>query len=414
LYPDDVEAWFQLGEILFHAGRLFGRPLTESRDPFDRVIALEPEHATALIHLVRIAAVAGDATLADSLADRVLRLNPGGDRVLEVEALRLDVRGAGTSRSDLEAALSVAQPAAALQGVFSVYEYGSNLTVAEQLLEGLLTDPKSPELRRAARVWLGHARAVQGQWRAALDMLAPAGVGRRPELLVHRAFLATLPFFPMSADTLRSIGRALTAWNAAAEPPSPLPSAHFNVHDGLYPAIRLYLLGLIADRLGDSAATHRFAEQLGRGPAPVRSAEVVRRWELGLRARVLVARGRPAEALALLEPSIRAGDYERKLFSPFFGHTAERFLVGTLLAELGRVDDARVWLGSLRWYGMFDRALEAPAAWRIARIFDQQRRADSAAAYYARVVDLWGDADPALQPVVADARSRLVALRGDR
>ncbi len=111
---------------------------------------------------------------------------------------------------------------------------------------------------------------------------------------------------------------------------------------------------------------------------------------------------------------MRTGDYERKLFSPLFSHAAERFLVGTLLAESGRPDDAREWLGSMQGFAMFDRTLEAPAAWRIGQLFERQGQPDSAAAYYARVVDLWRDADPELQPMVADARARLAALRGDR
>ncbi len=413
LYPDDVEAWFQLGEVLFHAGRLFGRPLTDSRAPFDRVVALEPEHATALIHLVRIAAVDRDAVLGDSLADRVLRLNPSGDRVLEVEALRLDLRGEGADWDGFAAALSNAEPAVALQGIFSVYEYGTNLAAAERLLAGL-TGAESPELRTAARMRLAHAQALQGRWREARETMAAPDAAHSVELLVHRAFLATLPFFPIAADTLRQLARTLTAWDATAEPPNPLPSAYFNVHDGLYPAIRIYLLGLVADRLGDSAGTRRYADELGRWRGPPRSADVARRWELGLRARVLVARGRPAEALALLEPAMRAGDYERKLFSPLFSHAAERFLIGALLAESGRPDDAREWLGSMQGFAMFDRTLEAPAAWRIGQLFERQGQPDSAAAYYARVVDLWRDADPELQPMVADARARLAALRGDR
>jgi len=412
LYPDDVEAWFQLGEVLFHAGRLFGRPLTDSRAPFDRVVALEPDHATALIHLLRLAAVERDSALGDSLADGVLRLNPSGDRVLEVEGLRLDLHGESADWSALATALRDADPSAALQGIFSVYEYGSNLAAVEQLIAEL-TEATSPELRTAARVRLAHARVLQGRWREAREAIA-APDAQPAELLAHRAFLSTLPFLPISADTLRALARALTAWDAAAEPPSSLPSAYFNVHDGLYPAIRLYLLGLVADRLGDSAATRRHADELGRWRGPPRSADVAKRWELGLRARVLVARGRPAEALALLEPSMRAGAYERKLFSPLFSHATERFLVGALLAERGRPDAAREWFGSMQWFAMLDRVLEAPAAWRIGQLFEGQGRPDSAAAYYARVVDLWQNADSELQPMVADARSRLAALRGDR
>jgi TolB-like protein len=41
-YPDDLEAEFQLADLLFHYNPLRGRPQTEAREPFDRVLALDP------------------------------------------------------------------------------------------------------------------------------------------------------------------------------------------------------------------------------------------------------------------------------------------------------------------------------------------------------------------------------------
>jgi eukaryotic-like serine/threonine-protein kinase len=41
-YPDDLEAEFQLAEVLYRYNHLRGRPIAEAREPFDRVLAYDP------------------------------------------------------------------------------------------------------------------------------------------------------------------------------------------------------------------------------------------------------------------------------------------------------------------------------------------------------------------------------------
>ena len=38
-YPDDIEGWYQLGEVLFHRNGLYGASITESRAAFERVLS---------------------------------------------------------------------------------------------------------------------------------------------------------------------------------------------------------------------------------------------------------------------------------------------------------------------------------------------------------------------------------------
>jgi TolB-like protein len=42
-YPDDLEAEFQLGDLLYHYNPPRGRPMAEAREPFDHVLALDPD-----------------------------------------------------------------------------------------------------------------------------------------------------------------------------------------------------------------------------------------------------------------------------------------------------------------------------------------------------------------------------------
>ena len=41
-YPDDLEALFQLADLLYQYNPLRGRPITEAREPFDQVLAYDP------------------------------------------------------------------------------------------------------------------------------------------------------------------------------------------------------------------------------------------------------------------------------------------------------------------------------------------------------------------------------------
>ena len=77
-YPDDVEAWFHLGDLLFHSNPLRGRSAAEAREPFERVVRLEPDHVAAMTHLVRISAIEGRAEEMFALIERILRGQPRG------------------------------------------------------------------------------------------------------------------------------------------------------------------------------------------------------------------------------------------------------------------------------------------------------------------------------------------------
>ncbi|MFQ5702224.1 MAG: protein kinase [Acidobacteriota bacterium] len=56
-FPNDVEAWFQLGELLFHHAPKRGTPLRKSRPIWKRILELAPDHINALVHLGAIAAI---------------------------------------------------------------------------------------------------------------------------------------------------------------------------------------------------------------------------------------------------------------------------------------------------------------------------------------------------------------------
>ena len=63
---------------------------------------------------------------------------------------------------------------------------------------------------------------------------------------------------------------------------------------------------------------------------------------------------------------------------------------------------------------LFYEAAEVPHAMRrLGELYEQKGNRAKAAEWYQKFVDLWRDADPELQPVVADAKQRLAQLTGE-
>lgn len=67
-YGDDAEAWYQLGEVLFHYNVPRGRSTGEALAPFKRALALDKDFPEARRHVLEIVAERGDA---ESLAQLV-------------------------------------------------------------------------------------------------------------------------------------------------------------------------------------------------------------------------------------------------------------------------------------------------------------------------------------------------------
>src|SRR5262249_2537063 len=92
-YPDDYEAWWQLGEILFHHGPVVGRPLAESEASFRRVRELDGTSEPALVHLARVTAAAHRRAATDSLVERSLEFSPSQSRSYEMRFVRASADG---------------------------------------------------------------------------------------------------------------------------------------------------------------------------------------------------------------------------------------------------------------------------------------------------------------------------------
>jgi tetratricopeptide (TPR) repeat protein len=131
-----------------------------------------------------------------------------------------------------------------------------------------------------------------------------------------------------------------------------------------------------------------------------------------VRAEVAWAGGRREEALKLLDQArYWTGDSRRHENGdwPFFIQLHERFARAELLYELGRHGDALPWYRALSYDGSF--LYTAPAHFRLAQIYEGRGDRRDAIAHYSRFLELWRSSDPALRPLVQQARHALARLR---
>ncbi|HEY8256372.1 MAG TPA: BTAD domain-containing putative transcriptional regulator, partial [Gemmatimonadales bacterium] len=343
IYPDDVEAWFHLGDLLFHSNPLRGRSAAEARAPFERVLALEPDHLAAMVHLVRISAIEDREPEMLGLIERVLRVSPDSDQALAMRALHAYRTRDPAAMSRLEEELQHARAITVAIAFADVALYSKNLAGAERLARSFIHVARAPELRALCHILLACVTLADHRVESAWRELALAESHDRAWGLEMRALFATLPSLPTPEHEVRAIREALDEWDPASVSPSSFPL--FAMHNDLHPAIRAWLLGLLDLRLGDTAGAEDRAEALeglvkqGASTAAGLLSE--------LRAATARAKGQPAEALAILEAASPKLWFQLTVASPFLSLASSRRLHAELLEELGRRREASEWRNSL-------------------------------------------------------------------
>jgi DNA-binding SARP family transcriptional activator/TolB-like protein len=363
-YPDDVEAWFHLGDLLFHSNPLRGRSAAEARGPFERVIRIDPDHVAAMVHLARISAIEGRKGEMLDLIDRILRVSPQGDQALAMRALRAFSGEDRTAMTRVAEELQQARAITVAIAFSDVALYAGNLLGAELLARSFIQVARSPEMRALCHIVLAHLALAAEHQEPARQELAHAEALDRTWGLEMRALFATLPFVPRTESELREIHSALECWDVSTLVPSMF--LIFAMHNDLHPALQAYLLGLLEVRLGDLAgAAGRLAELSALQPELT---GLARSLEVELRAAIARAEGRSEEALTLLEQSRPELWFQLTVASPFFSLASQRFLRAELLHEMGRTEEAEGWYASIAERSPYELIFAPPARRRLTEI----------------------------------------------
>jgi len=407
-HVDDMEAWFLLGDVLFHRNPLRGRSSTEAREAFERALSYDPEHCSSLIHLARIAALEGRHDDLDTLVDRVLELSPAGDRALSMRALRAFALGNQIEKARVVASLGRARALAVGIAFTDITVYARDIAGAQQIARLFSKLTRDPQGKALCHIVLAHLELARGRRAAAWSELDDAAPHVPAWALETRALAAALPFLRTPRRDLESLREELRRWDAAAVPRD--RNQVFAAHNDTHPVLRHYLLGLLDVRIEGSAAAEPHAEALDRMDALPEAAQALAAdLALSLRAQAEHAAGRREEALALLEATRPERDvwYQLTIVSPFYARTLERYTRAELLRELGRHEEALGWYASIAERSPYELVYVAPAHLRQAEIHACLGREDEARHHRERFAELWKDCDPDLRGTLDAVKRRL-------
>lgn len=389
-HPDNVDAWFDLGEVVFHGNPLRGRSATEAAEAFRRVLALDPADAEALVHLARIEWLRGQPRVADSLVRQALvRV---GEEAMELRAFRAFALGDRDAHKETTRALLASRGRVTAPSALAVAVYLDDLEGTEQFGRALAREGQPVRLRSLGSRILARTDLARGRWRDGFAHLRASRSADPVSALELRGLAAALPFIAYPPDTLRAVAAELEAWDPERE------TAHSLAHLSMHPQIRLHLLGLVRAALGDSAGANAAAGELARmgdGGA------MARIFAASVRAHVAARSGHHAEALKLIEGAGWAA-----VAGAFEAEALDRYLRAEALARTGRAEEAVGWFSSLGERAAYELIYAAPAAAWQARLFEAAGRADEAGRHGRRARELWSRADPEAVPPAGAAAAR--------
>ena len=402
-YPDEIEAWYQLGEVLFHRNPFYGASFGDSREAFERVLLYQPDHYPSMIHLARIAASQKRLDAMDALINKYQEQSSA--RALESRALQAFAHEDGKQEEEVLNLLEHAQGTSLALTFLEVSLFAQNLQGTERIARMMTAQSRPPNVRAFGYVALAHVDVVHGKWEAAKRELEKLGSIDPWAALEYRAIFSALPFLNIRRAELAGIRDDLDRLTLASRHKADEPAVFLDVHDDLHLLLRGYLKGLLSARMGDVQRAEREAEEVKEQVFPPDYLPLAEDLSLGIRAQIDRVQGRNADALAKLEQTLR--QTKNPLESPFISLAYERFTRAQLLLELGRHREALSWFEHLVEASVFDFLyLPMSHLWQ-GEIYRQLGESTKAADHYASFIELWKDCDPELRPMVDIAKQRL-------
>ena len=402
-YADDADAWFGLGEVLFHNNPLRGRSVVDAKPALERAVALDSTNVEALIHLARIAALQQHKREADELEQRAIRLvrAPGS---LESRAFRTfalsDRPGLKRVTQDLERGAPTALGPGTL---LDVAIDADDVAGTEQFARALVSRASSSASRAFGLRLLAHASLAEGRW-AETRVLLDSAIELAPDPgIAQLSLAATLPFVPISRSELAQVRELVRNWSPVVSPDSTGDPATVR-HGRIDAQVRLHRLGILSVRMGDFDAARKAAAELDALTTPSREGRRTHALAQSIRAWIAAAQGHLVESLAALD----AADWESAA-DVFAAEAADRYLRATILQSLGRTREASSWYSSIAERAAYELPYVAPAQVHLAEIAEQEGHTDAARAYAARAASLWRQADVAMRTSSSNGSLQITA-----
>jgi DNA-binding SARP family transcriptional activator/TolB-like protein len=393
-HPDDVEAWSELGEVLFHWKPMRGGSILNARDAWERAAALAPDHAGALEHLARIAAAAGEQQQARTLAQRVVALDPahaGLPALVMARGVSDSVVIERLRRADAHTLVqTVAQLAALTDDLAGARRVAAELIATDRynhLSHGTLSVPIAQGSGHILLAGVELAGGRVAHARRALKQAHPLQPAAALEIEVMIAVFAPWAFTPAALDSLHA------AVAATPQGPSGTPLALGHPERrALMESRRALMLGLLDVR---RAAARALREDVPLDAHPF------------ARAYAALIAGEPAAALQHLGDPIVSRTLPT---AASFPSLLQRLLRAEAHRALGGTEAALQWYATFPDGTGYDFPFLPLTYLRRAELLDAAGQHREAAYHYARFAALWQDCDPELRPLVEHARSRISEL----
>ena len=397
-YPSDADALFGLGEALFHLNPLRGRPATDARDAFMKVVEIDPRHVEALVHLARIDALRGDSAGMNRWLGRAREVAPSDELVARL-ALHVRALG-GVDRQRL-------QRASMMRGGPGAREIlaGTDPNDTERFAEQFLTADVPGDLAAYGHRLAAYATCGSGQFHAALSHLDQAQEFDVDSDVEARSLIVATPGSPVDSAVIAQARVAVEQWQPAYLP-DPDQSIDAIARTRSYALLRLHRLGLIALRANDTASAVRAATRLAKtAESDSENVAVATLLSTSLRARIAAVAGDSSRALRLLD------QVEWSLVGATPApEPLDRLLRADLLAAAGRYADAIRWYATIGHGAPQELPLVGFATLGMARTSERMGDRAGAAKQYQALATLWRDADPPLRAIVEAATTRAAAL----
>lgn len=381
-YPDDPEAWYLLGELYYHDGELRFVGWEETEAAFLRAVELDPRWAPHHIHLVDLAfRYHADSALAAERIARYRELAPESPWNRYYEQL-----------FDLSFGSSAIREATLEQ-----LETGELLNLDR--LSDRLTHPRFWESQQQILL-IKRRHAPPAEQTEALVNLFYGSLGARGNLRAALGYLDD----PLAPPSLGACGLMITETTLRKIPTSRLEEvlARDAIERSIQSAagdpgerVSLLACGALYARYRGRDADHR--ELSGRlsqfAAEDTASARLIRN--------VLWLIDGLGDWLA---GGTQEGYEKLKDFPHERGLGVSGQWYGQMLLELDRPDDAIPYLIAQRG--------DPIAYLYLGKAYEASGRDDEARAAYQYFLAWWADADPALQPLVDEARRALVGIAG--
>ena len=379
-YPNDPELWYMLGDARFHAGSLARLPLRASLEAFDRAIALDSAFTPSYVHAVP------------------LGLEYGGTDAGRRYAKAFLAAGAmGTYAQSTDLVLRLLDPATRARAIrYLADSADTHLFQTVWLAIGRWTD--SAETVVALLRARGDVEKKSNTPTNIRVFALPSSLAARGH--IHEAMpLTTFPallsqYALTGAVPVDSAARMARGWLTKPG-------------DGLL--FGMPLLANARDTTAIAGALRR-TDSVRLHPPPNLPPIAKDFFGYALasqRAYLALARGDTSAALRLFQA--------RPDTAAFGGSNLDDLVYAQVLVARKRFNEAATLLDRpLVGFNPAPTPVEVMRALQRGRVYEQLGNKDQAVDGYAWVVRAWRNADPELQPYVAEARAALVRLAGEK